>query len=129
MAELSASEDRTTPNWRYGGLFQTAYFVLQGLKCHTEVSNIMVSTFFPPAPLIRHADEVLRAAIATCEEVQKESIANDTMASGCSDIDMSPATPVMPQSTCASDIEDSFDIVHMDTESGLDTKSGLCTTV
>ena len=39
----------------------------------------MVSTFFPSAPLIGHVDQVLRAAIEICEEVQKESVANDTM--------------------------------------------------
>ena len=69
------------------------------------------------------------AVIETCEKVQKESITNDTVGSGCSDIDMSPATPVMPWSMCASDKEDSFDIVHMDTESRLDTESSLDTTV
>ena len=89
----------------------------------------MVSTFFPAAPLIGHVDEVLRAALEASEEVQKESVANDTMGSGCSDVDMSPTTPVMPQSMCASDIEDSFDIVRMDTESGLDTKSSLDITI
>ena len=129
MAELSALGDRTTPNWRYGNLFQTARYMLQGLKHHTEVSNTMVSTFLPAAPFIRCADKVLRAALETCEEVQKESVANDTMGSGCSDIVMSPTTPVMPQSMCASDIEDSFDIVHMDTESRLDTESGLDITI
>ena len=85
----------------------------------------MVSTFFPAAPLMGHADVVLRAALETCDEVQKEFVTNDTMGSSCSDIDTNPLTPVMPWSTCASDIEDSFDIVHMDTESRLDTESGL----
>ena len=94
-----------------------------------EVSNTMVSTFFQASPLTGHADKVLRATLETCEGMQKESVANDTMGSGCSDIDTSPATPVMPQSTCASDIEDSFDIVHMDTENGLDTESGLDITI
>ena len=129
MVELNASEDGTTPNWRYGDLSQTAHYVLRGLKYHTEVSNTMVSTFFLSALLIRCADKVLRAAIETCEEVQKESITSDTMGSGSSDIDMSPMTPVISQSMCASDIEDSFDIVHMDTESELDTKSSLDTTI
>ena len=96
MAELSASEDGTTPNWRYGDLSQTAHYMLQGLKHHTEVSNTMVSTFFPSAPLIRHADEVLRAAIETCKEVQKEPVTNDTMGSGCSDIDISPILQSCP---------------------------------
>ena len=63
MVELSALEDGTTPNWRYGDLSQTAHYMLQGLKCHTEVSSTMVSTFFPAAPLIAHVDEVLRAAL------------------------------------------------------------------
>ena len=128
MAKLSALEDGTTQNWRYGDLSLTACYVLQGLKCHTEVSNTMVSTFFLAALLIRHADEVLRAALETCEEVQKESNANDTMGSGCSDIDTSTMTPVMPWSMCASDI-DFFDIVCMDTESRLDTESSLDTNV
>ena len=42
---------------------------------------------------------------------------------------MSPVTSITPWSTCASDIEDSFDIVCMDTESRLDTESGLDTTI
>ena len=105
MTELSASEDRT------------------------EVSNTMVSTFFPSAPLIGHVDKHLRAAIETCKEVQKEFVANDMMGSGWSDIDMSPTTPVMPWSMCASNIEDSFDIVCMDTENRMYTERGLDTTI
>ena len=56
-------------------------------------------------------------------------ITNYTMGSSCSNIDMSPTTPVMPRSMCASNIEDFFDIVRMDTESGLDTKSSLDITI
>ena len=37
MAELSASEDGITLNWRYGDLSQATCYVLRGLKCHTKV--------------------------------------------------------------------------------------------
>ena len=79
MAELGTSEDGVTPNWRYGDLSQMACYVLQGLKHHTEVTNTMVSAFFQSDPLIGHAQGVLRAAIKTYEEVEKVSVANDSM--------------------------------------------------
>ena len=85
----------------------------------------MVSTFFPSVPLIGRAEGVLRATIETCEEVEKESMANYSMGNSGSDIDTSPATPVTPWSMCRSDTKDSFDIIWMDVESGLDTESGL----
>ena len=74
-----------------------ARHVLRGLKHHTEVTNTMVSTFFISAPLIGHAEEVLRADIETCQEVEKESLANKSMGNGGSDIDTSPATQVTPE--------------------------------
>ena len=123
MAELGMSEDGVTPNWRYGDLSQMAHYVLWGLKHHTEVTN--TSIFFPSELLIGCAEGILTPAIETCEEVEKESMANDSMGNGCSDINTSPATPVTPQSMCPSYTEDSFDIIQMDVESGLDTESGL----
>ena len=125
MAELSMSEDRVTPNWRYGDLSQMAHYVLQGLKHYTEVTNTIVSTFFPSDLLIGHVEGVLRATIKTCEEVEKESMAGDSMRNGGSDIDISPAIPVTPWSMCLSNTEDFFDFIWMDVDSGLDTESGL----
>ena len=51
---------------------------------------------FLSAVLIGHAEGVLRAAIKAYEEVEKESMANDSMGNSGSDIDTSPATPVTP---------------------------------
>ena len=126
MAELNTSGDGITPNWRYGDLSQATHYVRRGLKCHTEVTNTMVSTFFPCNLLIGWAEEVLRAAYEICEAADKESVITDAMGScGCSDTDMSPTTPVTLRSTCASDTKDSYDVIQMDVKSGLDIGSGL----
>ena len=90
-------------------------------KCHTEVTDTMVSTFFPSDPLIRHVEEVLRAALKMCEEVERESLVTEAMGSRCSDINMGPTTPVTLRSTCLSDTEDSYNISRLNAKSGLDT--------